>query len=86
MAREREKPNPEGAEEKPLLRATLVQDEPWTFLDARGNPVVGRRLTFLLEDGTRIELDVTLQEYQNPARVREKLNALIRAHQDLREL
>ncbi len=58
----------------------LVQDEPWTFLDARKNPVNGRKLTYQLTDGTYVEIDVTMQEYHIPASVKAKLLVEIDAH------
>ena len=61
----------------------LVQDEPWTFLDARKNPVTGRKLTYQLLDGTYIEIDLTVQEYHTPATVKAKLTAEIDAHEAL---
>ena len=64
----------------------LVQDEPWIFLDARKNPVNGRKLTYQLLDGTYLELDLTVQEYHNPATVKSKLNAEISAHESLTSL
>jgi hypothetical protein len=61
----------------------LIQDEPWMFLDARKNPVNGRKLTYQLADGTYIELDLTVQDYHNPATVKAKLQAEIDAHDAL---
>ena len=58
----------------------LVQDEPWTFLDARKNPVSGRKLTYQLDDGTYIELDLTAQEYHSIPAFKAKLQAEIDAH------
>jgi hypothetical protein len=58
----------------------LVQDEPWMFLDARKNPVQGRKLTYQLSDGTYLELDMTVNEYHNPATVKAKLQTEIDAH------
>lgn len=61
----------------------LVQDEPTSFLDHRKNPVKGRHLTFTLADGTMVELDVTSADYQNQAKVLEKLQTQIDAHNAL---
>jgi hypothetical protein len=58
----------------------LIQDEPWMFLDARKNPVNGRKLTYQLADGTYLELDLTVNDYHNPATVKAKLQAEIDAH------
>ena len=63
------------------LTYKLVQDEPWVFLDARKNPVNGRKLTYQLSDSTYVELDVTMQEYHTPAAVKAKLQAELDAHQ-----
>lgn len=57
----------------------LLLDEPWTFLNARGNPIEGRRLTFELEDGTVLPLDVTKAEYRKPKVIKEKLQSAIDA-------
>ena len=65
---------------------TLVQDEPWSFLDARKNPVTGRKLTFRLEDGTYVELDVTPQQYRDAKAVKALLDAEIAAHTALKAL
>ena len=62
------------------LTYVFVQDEPWMFLDARKNPVNGRKVTYQLEDGTFIELDLTMLEYNNPASVKAKLDKSIKAH------
>lgn len=61
----------------------LIQDEPWIFLDARKNPVNGRKLTYRIADGTLIEIDVTPQEYRDPAAVKTRLQGEIKAHQAL---
>lgn len=58
----------------------LVQDEPWVFLDARKNPVNGRKLTYQLDDGTYIELDLTVQEYHSVPILKAKLQVEIDAH------
>ena len=58
----------------------LVQDEPLIFLDARKNPVRGRRLTFEYEDGTMFEVDVTPSEYKNPEVIKKRLEEMIAAH------
>lgn len=58
----------------------LVQDEPWIFLDARKNPVHGRKLTYQMDDGTYIELDLTVQEYHSLPLLKARLQAEIDAH------
>ena len=65
------------------LSYRLVQDEPWVFLDARKNPVNGRKLTYQLSDGTYLELDASMQEYANPSVLKPRLAALIKAHSDV---
>jgi len=64
----------------------LVQDEPWVFLDARKNPVTGRKLTYQLTDGTYIEIDLTVQDYHTPATVKAKLQTEIDAHTALTQV
>lgn len=59
---------------------TLVLDEPWTFLDARGNPVEGRRLTFRLSDGVIMTVNVSHDNYGNLELIVAKLNEKIEAH------
>ena len=66
--------------------AKLVQDEPWTFLNARHNPVSGRKLTYRLGDGTIIEIDVSAQEYLDPAIIKARLLAAVQAHTSVPEL
>jgi len=63
--------------------AQLVQDEPWIFLDVRSNPVKGRKLTYRLEDGTLIEIDVTPAQYRDAAGVKARLQIEIEAHRRL---
>lgn len=58
----------------------LVQDESWVFLDARKNPVNGRKLTYQLDDGTYIEIDLTVQEYHSVPILKAKLQVEIDAH------
>jgi len=64
----------------------LVQDEPWTFLDIRHNPVSGRKLTFLLTDGTQLQIDVTLQQYRDAETVKRLLQTEMDAHDALKAL
>lgn len=64
-------------------KARLLQDEPWIFLDVRKTPVHGRKLTFQLDDGTNVELDLTMQEYRTPATVKARLATEITAHDAL---
>lgn len=59
---------------------TLVQDEPWIFLDVRKNPINGRKLTYRVEDGTVIEINVTMHEYGNVEAVKGKLRETLNAH------
>ncbi len=64
--------------------AELVQDEPWVVLDARHNPQPGRKLTYRLDDGTMIQLDVTRDQYRNTEQVMAMLREEIAAHNRLR--
>lgn len=64
----------------------LELDEPWTFLNARGNPIQGRRLTFELGDGTVVTIDVSMAEYRKPDVVKAKLQEQIEAHEALQAL
>lgn len=59
---------------------TLQLNEPWTFLNARGNPVEGRRLTFELGDGTVVIVDVSSSDYLKPEIVKARLEKQIAAH------
>lgn len=65
---------------------SLVLDEPWTFLDVRGNPVEGRRLTFRLTDGAIMTVDVSHANYGNLELIVSKLDEKIAAHGALRAL
>ena len=61
----------------------LVLDEPWTHLNARGNPVEGRRLTFQLADGTIVVVDVSHTDYTSKDVILAKLGEKIEAHKAL---
>lgn len=61
----------------------IVLDESWVFLDARKNPVTGRKITFQLPDGTLSDVDVTMSEYGSPATVKAKILEKVKAHNDL---
>ena len=65
------------------MKAELVLDEPWVLLNARGNPADGRRLTFELEDETKVIVDVTRADYRNPEKVKAALIREIEAHESL---
>lgn len=67
-------------EQENKYHVTLLQDEPWTVLDARRNPQPGRKLTYRLDDGTFIELDVTMQQYKDTEIVKALLQEEIDAH------
>jgi hypothetical protein len=62
------------------ISVTIVQDEPWVFLDARKNPVNGRKITGQLADGTYIDVDITEQEYKSAASVKAKLQEKAKSH------
>jgi len=64
----------------------LGLDEAWIFLDARNNPVHGRKLTYRLADGTIIEVDVTMEQYKNPEYVKGVLEEQIAAHEALKAI
>lgn len=69
-----------------MLDYSIVLDEPWTFLDARGNPVEGRRLTFELADGGIMIVDVSHANYSNLDLIVSKLEGKIEAHEALKAL
>jgi hypothetical protein len=61
-------------------------NEPWTFLNARGNPVEGRRLTYRYVDGTVFTVDVSKADALKPEIVKAKLQEQIDAHEALKAL
>ncbi len=61
-------------------------DEPWTFLDAKLSPVHGRRLTFVLDTGEVVMVNVTMTEYRNPDALKAKVEKEIAATQSVKEL
>lgn len=63
---------------------TFEMNEPWTFLNKRGNPVAGRRLTYEYKDGTIFTVDVTMAEVKDKAIVEAKLQEQIDAHEALK--
>jgi len=65
---------------------TLELNELWTFLNARGNPVEGRRLTFRYKDGTMFTVDVSKADALKPDVIRAKLEEQIEAHEALKAL
>jgi len=64
----------------------LELNELWTFLNARGNPVEGRRLTFRYKDGTMFTVDVSRADALKPDVIRAKLEEQIEAHEALKAL
>jgi hypothetical protein len=62
----------------------LVVDDPSMFLDDRGNPRTGRKLIFRGEDETSYEVNLTMQEYRDPAVTKAKLTELVTAHNALK--
>jgi len=64
----------------------LELNELWTFLNARGNPVEGRRLTFRYKDGTMFTVDVSKADALKPDVIRAKLEEQIEAHEALKAL
>jgi len=69
-----------------LKGVRLVVDDPSMFLDDRGNPRTGRKLIFRGEDETSYEVNLTMQEYRDPAIVRARLTELVLAHNALKSL
>lgn len=65
---------------------TLELNELWTFLNARGNPVEGRRLTFRYVDGTMFVVDVSKVDALKPDVIKAKLEQQIEAHEALKAL
>lgn len=64
----------------------LKLDEPWALLNARGNPVAGRRLTFVHGDGTVLIVDVTNAEYGDSDVIKTKLAREVDAHDAIKAL
>lgn len=69
-----------------MAEYTLELNEPWTFLNARGNPVEGRRLTFRYTDGTMFTVDVSKADALKPELIKAKLQEQIEAHEALKSL
>lgn len=57
----------------------ILQRERWTFLDARGNPTDGYRVTFEMPDGTVDWVDVPKKQYKK-ATVDKAIEAAIAIH------
>jgi len=68
------------------MEYTLELNEPWTFLNARGNPVEGRRLTFRYIDGTMFTIDVNKADALRPELIKARLEEQIKAHEALKAL
>ena len=64
---------------------TLELDEPWTFLNARGIPVEGHRLTVITEDDVTLTIDLTPQEYANPEKAKAKVEKRVAESKAIRE-
>lgn len=67
------------------LKYKIMTRERWTFLNSRGNPVEGYRITFMLEDGTVDWVDVPEKLY-NPEAVAKAIEEKIIRHQAILEL
>ncbi len=65
------------------MKFELKLDEPTTFLNERNNPVKGHHLTFELEDGTMVYLDVSRNVYLDQDKVLALVNEQIDAHERL---
>jgi len=64
----------------------LELSEPWTVLNARGNPAPGRRLTYRYKDNTIFIVDVTEADALQPDVVKARLEEQIKAHEALKAL
>jgi hypothetical protein len=64
----------------------LELNEPWTFLNARGNPVEGRRMTFRYVDDTIFVVDVSKADALKLDVITAKLRDQIDAHEALKAL
>lgn len=62
------------------LKFKIMSRERWTFLNARGNPVDGYRITFMMEDGTIDYVDVPEKQY-NPDTVADMIAEKIARHE-----
>jgi hypothetical protein len=66
--------------EKPFpIRYEVVMIEPWTFLNERGNPVAGFRVTFTYEGGFTDWVDIPEKTY-NAVSVKQAIEARITKH------
>ena len=57
----------------------VINVEPWTFLDARGNPVAGYKVTFTYEGGFVDWIDIPEKTY-NAANVKAAIQNKISKH------
>lgn len=67
------------------VKYTILQVEPWTLLDARGNPVAGYKVTFTFEAGITDTVDVPKAQY-NAAAVSAMIEAAIVKHAEVLSL
>jgi len=61
------------------VKYTVLQIEPWTMLDARGNPIPGFKVTFTFEGGVTDSVDIPAKTYQ-PATVKAAIEDRITLH------
>jgi hypothetical protein len=62
------------------MKYKIMMRERWTFLNSRGNPVDGYRITFMLEDGTVDWVDIPEKQY-NPDAVESAIQEKIIRHE-----
>jgi hypothetical protein len=62
------------------MKYKIMMRERWTFLNSRGNPVDGYRITFMLEDGTVDWVDIPEKQF-NPDAVEQAINEKIIRHE-----
>ena len=71
--------NPTAASPSFPIKYQVLQIEPWTMLDPRGNPIPGYRVTFTFEGGTVDFVDVSQKTYA-PESVRAAIEDKITKH------
>jgi hypothetical protein len=62
------------------MKYKIMMRERWTFLNSRGNPVDGYRITFMLEDGTVDWVDIPEKQF-NPDAVEQAIQEKIIRHE-----
>jgi hypothetical protein len=64
------------------MKYKIMMRERWTFLNSRGNPVDGYRITFMLEDGTVDWVDIPEKQF-NPDAVEQAIQEKIIRHESV---